>query len=188
MKIRLRVLGISISHTMSGAYALIMEEVGGNRRIPLIIGDFEAQAIVMQIEKMQAPRPLTHELFAQFAELFNIQFKEVYIYGFERGLFYTRIICDNGEEEKVLEARTSDAVVFALRFGCPIYTNDEVMGIAGIAIDFKDEHKAHEPLTAATTDFSHMGIDELKKMLDEAVKVENYEEASKIRDAIKAKG
>lgn len=172
---------------MSGAYALILEEVDGNRRIPLIIGDFEAQAIVMQIERMQAPRPLTHELFAQFAELFNIRFKEVYIYGIERGIFYTRIVCDNGIEEKTLEARTSDAVVFALRFGCPIYTNDEVMSIAGIAIDFKDEHKAHEPLTAAT-DYSHKSVDELKQLLDEAVEVENYEDASKLRDAIKAKG
>ncbi|MDR2937734.1 MAG: bifunctional nuclease family protein, partial [Prevotellaceae bacterium] len=105
MKIQLRVLGISLSHTMSGAYALILEEVGGNRRIPLIIGDFEAQAIVLQIEKMQAPRPLTHELFAQFAELFNIQLREIYIYGFERGMFYTRIVCSNGVEEKTLEAR-----------------------------------------------------------------------------------
>ncbi len=172
---------------MSGAYALILEEVNGNRRIPLIIGDFEAQAIVMQIEKMQVPRPLTHELFAQFAELFDIQIKEVYIYGVERGIFYTRIACDNGVEEKTLEARTSDAVVFALRFGCPIYTNEEVMGTAGIAIDFKDEHKAHEPLTAAT-DYSHQNLDELKHLLDEAVETENYEEASKIRDAIKAKG
>ncbi len=187
MKIQLKVLGISLSHTMSGAYALILEEVEGKRRIPLIIGDFEAQAIVMQIEKMQAPRPLTHELFAQFAELFNIQFKEVDIYGIERGIFYTRIVCDNGEQEKMLEARTSDAVVFALRFGCPIYTTEEVMEKAGIVIDFKEENKAHEPLTAAT-DYSHKNVDELKQLLDESVEAENYEEASKIRDAIKAKG
>ena len=172
---------------MSGAYALILEEVGGNRRIPIIIGDFEAQAIVMQLKKKQVSRPLTHELFAQFAELFNIQFNEVYIYGVERGMCRTRIVCDNGIMEKTLEARTSDAVVFALRFGCPIYTNEAVMGAAGIAIDFGDEHKAHEPFTSAT-DYSHKSIDELRHLLDQAVAVENYEEASKLRDAIKAKG
>jgi len=181
-KIQLRVLGISLCHTMSGAYALILEEVGGNRRIPLIIGDFEAQAILMQIKKLQVSRPLTHELFAQFAELFDIRFREVYIYGIEQEIFHTRIACDNGIVEKTLEARTSDAVVFALRFGCPIYTNEEVMKKAGIAIDFKEEHKAH------ATDYLHKSLDELKHLLDEAIEVENYEEASKIRDAIKAKG
>ena len=120
-RVKLKVLGISYSQTQSGAYALILVEENGNRRIPIIIGGFEAQAIVIKIENLEPPRPLTHDLFKSFADEFNISMVEVVIHKLEEGVFYSRLLCNNGDKELSIDSRTSDAVALALRFDCPIY-------------------------------------------------------------------
>ena len=119
-RVKLKVLGISYSQTQSGAYALILVEEKGERRVPIIIGGFEAQAIVIKLENLDPPRPLTHDLFRNFASEFSISVIEVMIYKLEEGVFYSRLLCNNGEKEVSIDSRTSDAVALALRFGCPI--------------------------------------------------------------------
>ena len=125
-RVKLKVLGISYSQTQSGAYALILVEENGERRVPIIIGGFEAQAIVIKLENLEPPRPLTHDLFRSFASEFNITIIEVMIYKLEEGVFYSRLLCNNGEKELSIDSRTSDAVALALRFGCPIYITEEI--------------------------------------------------------------
>lgn len=194
-KIRLNVLGISYSQTQSGAYALVLTEEHGDRRIPIIIGGFEAQAIAIQLEGLSPPRPLTHDLFLSFATAFNITLMEVNIYRLEEGVFYSKLICVNGEREVTIDARTSDAIALALRFKCPIFTTEEIMSQSGIVLDAEnevdeeitDEKPSHSPLDKPPPhkpgdEFKEYTIQELKKMLDEAVKKENYEKASLIRD------
>jgi bifunctional DNase/RNase len=126
-RVKLKVLGISYSQTQSGAYALILVEEKGERRVPIIIGGFEAQAIVIKLENLDPPRPLTHDLFRNFAAEFAISVIEVMIYKLEEGVFYSRLLCTNGEKEISIDSRTSDAVALALRFGCPIYITEEYL-------------------------------------------------------------
>ena len=192
-KIKLNVLGISYSQTQSGAYALVLTEENGERRIPIIIGGFEAQAIAIQLEGLQPPRPLTHDLFHNFAKAFHIDVKEVEIYKLEEGVFYSKLVCSDGEKEIIVDARTSDAIALALRFKCPIYTTEEILAQAGIVLDIQhadeDEIELGVEENAAkqseTDQFKEMTIRELKDMLDQAVRSENYEKASLIRDEIK---
>ena len=138
-KIRLNVLGISYSQTQSGAYALVLTEEHGDRRIPIIIGGFEAQAIAIQLEGLSPPRPLTHDLFLNFATAFNITLTEVNIYRLEEGVFYSKLICVNGKREVTIDARTSDAIALALRFKCPIFTTEDIMSQSGIVLDAENE-------------------------------------------------
>src|SRR5512137_395579 len=126
-RIKLKVMGVSYSQTQSGAYALLLIEENGNRRIPIIIGGFEAQAIVIKLENLEPPRPLTHDLFKKFADQFNIAVMEVIIDKLEEGVFYSKLICNNGEKEYSIDSRTSDAVAIALRFGCPIYIDEGIL-------------------------------------------------------------
>ncbi|MGQ9621772.1 MAG: bifunctional nuclease family protein, partial [Bacteroidales bacterium] len=133
-RIKLKVLGISYSQTQSGAYALVLMEEKGSRRIPIIIGGFEAQAIVIKLENLEPPRPLTHDLFKSFADVFGIDITEVFIYKLEDGIFYAKLICNKDDEEFTIDSRTSDAVALALRFNCPIFTTEEIMEKAGIII------------------------------------------------------
>jgi bifunctional DNase/RNase len=193
-KIKLNVLGISYSQTQTGAYALILTEENGNRRIPIIIGGFEAQAIAIQLEGLNPPRPLTHDLFHNFAVSFDITIVEVRIYRLYEGVFYSKLICDDGKKEVIVDARTSDAIALALRFKCPIYTTEEIIEQAGIILeenqdldeDFeKDEFYSSEPKAPEIGDeLKELSLKELKGMLDEAIKNENYERASIIRDEI----
>lgn len=196
-KIKLNVLGISYSQTQSGAYALVLAEEEGERRIPIIIGGFEAQAIAIQLEGLKPPRPLTHDLFLSFATAFGISIQEINIYKLEEGVFYSKLICQDGEKQMTVDARTSDAIALALRFKCSIYTTEDILSKSGIVIDIEPEPKDKpsasskfftdpspaEPKRPAEElhDFS---ISELKEMLQEAVKNENYEKASDIRDEI----
>ena len=136
-KIKLNVLGISYSQTQSGAYALVLSEEEGNRRIPIIVGGFEAQAIAIELEGLSPPRPLTHDLFKNFSETYGIRIIEVNIHKLEDGVFFASILCDNGDRQITLDARTSDAIALALRFKCPIYTTDEIVEKAGIVLDFE---------------------------------------------------
>jgi uncharacterized protein len=199
-KIKLNVLGISYSQTQSGAYALVLSEEEGNRRIPIIVGGFEAQAIAIELEGLAPPRPLTHDLFKNFAEAYGITIIEVNIHKLEDGVFFANIICNKGGQRITLDARTSDAIALALRFGCPIFTTEAIVEKAGIVLDFekgadfehpdssqedkkepKIEKKKRGPITTALDNIS---MEELKSMLAEAVSNEDYEKASEIRDEI----
>ena len=136
-KVKLNVLGISYSQTQSGAYALVLSEEEGNRRIPIIVGGFEAQSIAIELEGLTPPRPLTHDLFKNFSDAYGIRIIEVNIHKLEEGVFYANILCDNGNHQITLDARTSDAIALALRFQSPIYTTDEIVEKAGIVLDFE---------------------------------------------------
>ena len=134
-KIRLDIVGLSYSQTQSGAYALVLGESDGQRRLPIIIGGFEAQAIAIELEKMTPSRPLTHDLFKNFADTFDIDVKEVIVYNLVEGIFFAKVICDNGTKEVEIDARTSDAIALAVRFECPIYTYEFILSTAGIILD-----------------------------------------------------
>ena len=184
-KIKLEIIGMSYSQSQSGAYALILGEKDGKRRLPIIIGGFEAQAIAIELEKMKPTRPLTHDLFLSFANTFDVTIQEVIINKFIEGVFHAELVCLDGATEHRIDARTSDAVALALRFQCPIYTNEKIMSAAGIIVDEKKEEEFPEPEIPAKEPSSilenYTSI-ELKEMLQKAVENEEYEEASRIRD------
>ncbi len=188
-KVKLKVLGLSCSQTQSGAYALILSEENGNRRIPIVIGGFEAQAIAIGLERLHPPRPLTHDLFVNFAKSFGITITEVNIYHLEEGIFYSELVCmTNGSYIKI-DARTSDAVALAIRCNCPIYTTEQIIEKAGIVFNVGDEpaepaKKEPQPAESATDKYDKLSIKELKALLDKSISNEDYEEASHIRDEI----
>lgn len=191
-KIKLNVLGISYSQTQSGAYALVLMEENGDRRIPIIVGGFEAQAIAIQLEGLNPPRPLTHDLFYNFAVAFKIDILEVNIYKLEEGIFYSKLTCYDGKNTIYIDSRTSDAIALALRFKCPIYTNEDIIERAGIVLEVEKESKSSkthtyhrdEPEDLELEELRSFTIEELKESLEEAIRTENYEKASKIRDEI----
>ena len=195
-RIRLNVLGISYSQTQTGAYALVLSEEKGKRRIPIIVGGFEAQAIAIQLEGLKPPRPLTHDLFFSFARTFKIDLLEVTIHKLEEGVFHSKLTCNNGSETYEIDARTSDAIALALRFKCPIYTTPEIIDRSGIVLDFEQESENFDddsetsqevPIEDDISDanLSELNVFELNQLLEKAVKQEDYEKASKIRDEIK---
>jgi len=188
-RIRLEIIGMSYSQSQSGAYALILGEQGGARRLPIIIGGFEAQAIAVELEKMKPSRPLTHDLFKNFAEHYNIFIKEVVIDKFMEGVFFAKLVCVQGNNENEIDARTSDAVALAIRFRCPIYTYENIMSEAGIIMEDKaDELIEGEDINTmqegGTTEYSNYGTEELSEFLKKAIDNEDYEKASRIRDEI----
>jgi hypothetical protein len=187
-RVKLKVLGISFSQTQSGAYALVLIEEKGERRIPIIIGGFEAQAIVIKLENLDPPRPLTHDLFKSFADEFNISVSEVFIYKLEEGVFYSTLVCSNGEKEYSIDSRTSDAVALALRFNCSIYITEEILEKAGIVINPSETASpALENDALFETDagkYDSYSDEELYRMIDEAIKTEDYEKAASVRDEI----
>jgi bifunctional DNase/RNase len=193
-KIKLDIVGLSYSQTQSGAYALVLGEVSGRRRLPIIIGSFEAQAIAIEIEKMTPSRPLTHDLFKSFAGAYHIMVQEVIIYNLVDGIFYSKLICSDGKKVMEIDARTSDAIAIAVRFECPIFTYEFILSSAGIVIEGNDfvylENITENPeeitpvSSAATTGFGALSTDELKTKLQEALTEESYEKAAKIRDEL----
>ena len=196
-KIKLNVLGISYSQTQTGAYALVLTEEQGERRIPIIIGGFEAQAIAIQLEGLKPPRPLTHDLFLNFAMSFGINLIEVNIYRLEEGVFYSKLICNNGGKDIAIDARTSDAIALALRFKCPIYTTEDILQKSGIVIDIQERGENKPPKTKKTSEgekkksdtdskskYKNLDLKSLEELLDQAVKNEEYEKASLIQDEI----
>ena len=192
-KIQLQILGISSGHT-STSYTLILEEMNGARKLPVIIGAFEAQAIAIEIEKIVPVRPMTHDLIKAFAESFHISIKEVLIHRLQEGVFYASIICSSGDDVHQIDARTSDAIALALRFKCPIYTYETIMQEAGIILsDLEGEMRPvseteEEKKPKSKADLTTYKSDELEKMLEEALEQENYVLAAKIRDEIKKRG
>jgi bifunctional DNase/RNase len=188
-RVKLKVMGISYSQTQSGAYALILIEEDGERRIPIIIGGFEAQAIVIKLENLDPPRPLTHDLFKKFADEFNISITEVMIYKLEEGVFFSKLVCSSEDKTYSIDSRTSDAVAIALRFGCPIYITEEILDKAGITISPSDGEisasgESESVFEADSSRYGSYSDEELYKMIDEAVKTEDYEKAASIRDEI----
>ena len=196
-KIKLEISNLSYSQTQSGAYALVLGESGGKRRLPIIIGGFEAQAIAIELEKMAPSRPLTHDLFKSFAEAFSVNITEVLIYNLVEGIFYAKLICQqNGANDVEVDARTSDAIALAVRFNCPIYTFEFILSSAGILIDessISEEHALPEAEVTANAisstnepgnEFSGKSEADLKQMLNDAIEDEAYEKASKIRDEL----
>ena len=196
-KIKLEISNLSYSQTQSGAYALVLGESGGKRRLPIIIGGFEAQAIAIELEKMAPSRPLTHDLFKSFAEAFSVKIKEVLIYNLVEGIFYAKLICQqDGANDVEVDARTSDAIALAVRFNCPIYTYEFILSSAGILIDESPTSEERSLPEAESTsesiessnepgnEFNGKSEADLKKMLESAIEDEAYEKAGKIRDEL----
>jgi len=189
-KVRLRILGLTYSQAQTGSYALVLAEENGERRIPIMIGAFEAQAIALHLEELHPPRPLTHDLFRSFAKAYSIELREVFINKLEEGIFYSELVFYNGEDIVKIDSRTSDAVALALRFKCPIFTSPEILGKAGIIMEEKTKDivdLSEEPISDIGG-LSDIKDDELEAMLGDAIKSEDYEKASQIRDEIKRRG
>lgn len=194
-KIKLDIVGLSYSQTQSGAYALVLGEYDGKRRLPIIIGGFEAQAIAIELEKMAPSRPLTHDLFKTFSDKFGITVKEVIIHNLSEGIFYSKLICNDGLKTEEIDSRTSDAIALAVRFKCPIYTYEFILSSAGIVIDENKEEsetveseEENESVKTATPSFSKsadpyedLSSEDLKEQLKKAIDEEAYEKASKIQ-------
>jgi bifunctional DNase/RNase len=194
-KIKLDIFNIQPSNTQTGAYALILEENKGKRRIPIIIGVLEAQAIVVEKEKLKPNRPLTHDLFKPIASEFGINFTEVIIYNLVEGVFYSKVICNNGDKEIEIDSRTSDAIAIALRFNCPIFTYEFIIDTVGIAIDddeddsmIQDENEEEFVENASDpSSYSKLSNKQLTDMLQEALDEEDYEKATSIRDELNSR-
>ncbi len=200
--VRLNIKGISYSQTQNGAYALILNEVGGERKLPIVIGAFEAQSIAIALEKeIKPPRPLTHDLFKNFSDRFEIVVKQVIIHKLVDGVFYSSLICERDGIEEIIDARTSDAIALALRFNAPIFTYKNILDKAGIflkadekqrekdekAEEIIEEELLNEEIELAsedTSDYKKMSLEELKELLSQAVNQEDYEKAARIRDEI----
>jgi bifunctional DNase/RNase len=190
-KIKLEILGLSSSQSQSGSFALVLGEADGKRRLPIIIGMFEAQAIAIEIEKIVPNRPMTHDLFKSFAQNFDVEVQEILISDLKEGVFFAKIVCNSGIKQVEIDARPSDAIAVGLRFGVPIYTSESVMSEAGIVLTDESESTetsagkssevaaSKKPYTEQLKDASS---DKLKKLLDDALQKEDYEKAAKIRD------
>lgn len=194
-KIEVEIIGLSHSQTQAGAYALLLGEVYGKRRLPVIIGGFEAQAIALEIEKMTPSRPLTHDLFKSFAEEFQIQLEEVIVYNLVNGIFFAKLICSSGGKKHEIDARTSDAVALATRFQVPIYTYEFLLSSSGVIIEEHDisfmesmDNPDIGPEVNPTTtppSISQLSDAQLEEKLLKAIEEESYETAARIRDEIK---
>lgn len=188
-KVRLEIVGLSYSQTQSGAYALVLGESTGSRRLPIIIGGFEAQAIAIELEKMTPTRPLTHDLFKSLAQTFAIQLREVVIYNLQEGIFFAKLVCEKEGVFSDIDARTSDAIALAVRFDCPIYTFESILSSAGILSDeFLEDDDEIEISDSDENEFTKMTKEELEEQIQIAIDNEDYELASKIRDEINKRG
>ncbi|MDF2157855.1 bifunctional nuclease family protein [Algoriphagus sp. CAU 1675] len=191
--VELEILGLSSNHSQSGSFTLVLGEVGGIRRLPIVIGMFEAQAIALEIEKIIPNRPMTHDLFKSFANGFNFDIEQVVVTDMKEGVFYAKIQCKSDLTEVEIDARPSDAIAIAIRFGCPIYCTEKAMSEGGVEhyeVDEKEEEgtksKKQEPTQKfkkepSLKDFS---LDKLNQLLDKAIENEDYEKAARIRDEI----
>lgn len=192
-KVKLEILGLSPSQSQTGSFALVLSEEKGNRRLPIIIGMFEAQAIAIEMERITPNRPMTHDLFKSFARAFDFTVEEIIISDLREGIFFSKIVCTDGIRQKTVDARPSDAIAIGLRFQVPIYTTNQILTDAGITTQEADEADNSEELVESTTtkpqksnrdSLKDYNLDELNKMLNQALAEEAYERAAKIRDEI----
>ena len=195
-KIQLEILGLSSSQSQSGSFALVLGETDGNRRLPIIIGMFEAQAIAIEIEKIIPNRPMTHDLFKSFGHSFNYTIKEIVISDLKEGVFFAKIVCENDSKTVEIDARPSDAIAIGLRFSAPIYTYEKIMNDAGIILTDESEDEASDltaeitkeesktPSSSKDKPLKDHSYDKLKEMLNKALDEEDYERAAKIRDEL----
>ncbi|WP_290392189.1 bifunctional nuclease family protein [uncultured Muribaculum sp.] len=196
-RIQLKVLGISYSQIQTGAYALILAQIDGPYRIPVVIGATEAQSIAIRMENIIPPRPMTHDLFVSFAHAFGVKLKEVFIYKFEDGIFSSELTFSDGERQIVLDSRTSDAIGIAMRSEAPIYTTREIIDETGFIMeehDITDDDEASAESSHSsgshTNDepkIENYSIEELERTLDRLIREENYEEAAKVSEILKRK-
>ncbi|MCM1076112.1 MAG: DUF151 domain-containing protein [Bacteroides sp.] len=193
-RIRLKVMGLSYSQLQAGAYALILAQVGGPFRIPVVIGAAEAQSIALKMESITPPRPMTHDIFVSFAHAFGVKLLEVFIYKFEDGIFSSEMTFSDGERTVTLDSRTSDAIAIAMRTGAPIFTTPEILNETGFEMEVKEE--SHEEDTEAEIErelnsneprLENYAIEELEKTLNKLIEREEYEEAAKVSEILKRK-
>ena len=192
-KIKLDILGLSSRQSQSGSFALVLGEAGGKRRLPIIIGMFEAQAIAIEVERIIPTRPMTHDLFKSFADAFQFRVEEVIISDLKDGVFFAKIISFDGTDKRVIDSRPSDAIAIGLRFNAPIFTSEKILAEAGIEFDddadFTPTKEPPKPTAKIPTlrrqdDFKNLSIEKLYDMLEEALANENYERAATIRDEL----
>ncbi len=202
-RIRLKVLGISYSQIQSGAYALILAQIGGPYRIPVVIGAAEAQSIALRMESITPPRPMTHDLFVSFAHAFGIKLREVFIYRFEDGIFSSELTFSDDERTIVIDSRTSDAIAIAMRTGAPIFTTPEILEETGFLLVESSQEDEDEAAAADAPVFveeeddiadgepapkiENYTVEELQKLLARLIEQENYEEAARVNEIIKRK-
>lgn len=188
-KIELEIIALSHSITQTHSYAVVLGEVNGLRRLPIVIGGFEAQAIAVALERMQPSRPLTHDLMKNFMNAFNVDLMEIVINDLQEGIFYSKLICISEHDTVEIDSRTSDALALAVRFSCPIYTYEHILESAGILMEDNNKKKKTDitvdepPSTTATREeISHMNLEELQTLLNEVLEQEDYIRAIAIRD------
>ncbi len=185
-KIELEIVALSHSITQTHSYAVVLGEVNGLRRLPIVIGGFEAQAIAVALERMQPSRPLTHDLMKNFMMAFNIDLHEIIINDLQEGIFYSKLICSSDKDTVEIDSRTSDAVALAVRFGCPIYTYDNILENAGILMEEDDKKKkvVVSHTDEGSDDLQKLSLTELESLLNEVLEHEDYIKAASIRDEI----
>lgn len=188
-KIELEIVALSHSITQTHSYAVVLGEVNGLRRLPIVIGGFEAQAIAVALERMQPSRPLTHDLMKNFMLAFNIELHEIIINDLQEGIFYSKLVCSTEHDTVEIDSRTSDAVALAVRFGCPIYTYDNILDSAGILMEEDDKKKKVVVSHTDTNsdDLKNLSLAELENLLNEVLEQEDYIKAASIRDEIKSR-
>ena len=193
-RIELEIVALSHSITQTHSYAVVLGEVNGLRRIPIVIGGFEAQAIAVALERMNPSRPLTHDLMKNFMLAFNVELHEVVINDLQEGIFYSQLICSGANDTVEIDSRTSDALALAVRFGCPIYTYDTILDQAGVLMEDDGKKKKESNVTSITTeqsgsdDLKAMSLEELNTLLNNVLEQEDYIKAIAIRDEIKSRG
>lgn len=189
-KIELEIVALSHSITQTHSYAVVLGEVNGLRRLPIVIGGFEAQAIAVALEHMQPSRPLTHDLMKNFMLAFNIDLHEIVINDLQEGIFYSKLLCSSEKDTVEIDSRTSDALALAVRFGCPIYTYEHILENAGILMEDEDEKKEKEEVTVTSSggegkeDLKSLSIEELQLLLNDVLEHEDYIRAIAIRDEL----
>ncbi len=188
-KIELEIVALSHSITQTHSYAVVLGEINGLRRLPIVIGGFEAQAIAVALERMQPSRPLTHDLMKNFMHAFNVELMEIVINDLQEGIFYSKLVCISEHDTVEIDSRTSDALALAVRFGCPIYTYENILESAGILMEDDNKKKrsnipVDEPVHVTNEELSHMSTDELKSLLGEVLDQEDYLKAIAIRDEL----
>ena len=191
-KIELEIVALSHSITQTHSYAVVLGEVNGLRRLPIVIGGFEAQAIAVALERMQPSRPLTHDLMKNFMNAFNVELMEIVINDLQEGIFYSKLICISEHDTVEIDSRTSDALALAVRFGCPIYTYENIIESAGILMEDSSGKKkqAKETVTTeggAKEDLGGLSLEDLNSLLSEVLEQEDYIRAIKIRDEINSR-